>query len=223
MRRGLIRQLFILASAISLLLALATLILWARSYSIADHLTLNSTRYWRVKGTDETAADYRGLVALDTVGMNRGSIAFYHRRSTELSLGLQNVKEWSTTYPEGIVLLWEKKTPWVGPLQDNMPIFNVVDEHILIDRFGFFYGSCSIGGMFSGSIDFRDRIVCLPAWLFTLLAAWLPGYQLLSAVRSRRRRRTASCLRCGYDLTGNVSGTCPECGSPVPPTPEAAA
>jgi hypothetical protein len=24
------------------------------------------------------------------------------------------------------------------------------------------------------------------------------------------------CLQCGYDLTGNLSGTCPECGLPVP-------
>ncbi|UCG17088.1 MAG: hypothetical protein JSV19_03465 [Phycisphaerales bacterium] len=23
------------------------------------------------------------------------------------------------------------------------------------------------------------------------------------------------CRRCGYDLTGNVSGVCPECGEPV--------
>ncbi len=28
-----------------------------------------------------------------------------------------------------------------------------------------------------------------------------------------------ACLSCGYDLTGNTSGTCPECGSPVPSSP----
>lgn len=27
------------------------------------------------------------------------------------------------------------------------------------------------------------------------------------------------CGRCDYDLTGNVSGTCPECGWKIPPTP----
>jgi hypothetical protein len=31
--------------------------------------------------------------------------------------------------------------------------------------------------------------------------------------RCRRRRRPGHCRRCGYDLTGNVSGVCPECGS----------
>jgi len=23
------------------------------------------------------------------------------------------------------------------------------------------------------------------------------------------------CLKCGYNLTGNTSGTCPECGTPI--------
>jgi len=28
----------------------------------------------------------------------------------------------------------------------------------------------------------------------------------------RQRRAKGLCVRCGYDLTGNVSGVCPECG-----------
>ena len=32
------------------------------------------------------------------------------------------------------------------------------------------------------------------------------------AVRSTIQGR---CLRCGYDLTGNISGKCPECGNPT--------
>jgi hypothetical protein len=30
-----------------------------------------------------------------------------------------------------------------------------------------------------------------------------------------KRRRPGFCPRCRYDLTGNVSGECPECGTPV--------
>ncbi|MBU0640342.1 MAG: hypothetical protein KKB50_15875 [Planctomycetes bacterium] len=30
--------------------------------------------------------------------------------------------------------------------------------------------------------------------------------------RSDRRSRPGCCTRCGYNLTGNVSGVCPECG-----------
>ena len=32
-------------------------------------------------------------------------------------------------------------------------------------------------------------------------------------LRRWRRRRMGWCLKCGYDLTGNESGTCPECGT----------
>lgn len=36
-----------------------------------------------------------------------------------------------------------------------------------------------------------------------------------SGLRRQRRARLKQCLECGYDLTGNVSGVCPECGTPV--------
>jgi hypothetical protein len=35
-------------------------------------------------------------------------------------------------------------------------------------------------------------------------------------LRHWRRWRRGLCLACGYDLAGNVNGTCPECGSPIP-------
>lgn len=48
----------------------------------------------------------------------------------------------------------------------------------------------------------------------TLPIAWLASFA--RTTRCRRRRRQGKCLRCGYDLTGNISGTCPECGTAVP-------
>jgi hypothetical protein len=33
--------------------------------------------------------------------------------------------------------------------------------------------------------------------------------------RDRHRIPVGHCRNCGYDLTGNVSGVCPECGTPV--------
>jgi hypothetical protein len=35
--------------------------------------------------------------------------------------------------------------------------------------------------------------------------------------RDRLRRRVAEgrCAKCGYALTGNISGKCPECGTPI--------
>ena len=32
---------------------------------------------------------------------------------------------------------------------------------------------------------------------------------------AHRQRKKGLCLKCGYNLTGNVSGVCPECGEKV--------
>ena len=39
---------------------------------------------------------------------------------------------------------------------------------------------------------------------------------LARAVRRRRREDESRCAHCLYDLTGNESGVCPECGTPTP-------
>lgn len=52
-----------------------------------------------------------------------------------------------------------------------------------------------------------------------LIPAWLPLGCLLLIINllyvyHMRRRRNLECA-CGYDLTGNISGQCPECGTTV--------
>jgi hypothetical protein len=63
-----------------------------------------------------------------------------------------------------------------------------------------------------GMEPFTDYRLTVPAWLPTTILAVLPLTRGVAAAR-RRRRRTGRCHSCGYDLTGNVSGVCPECGS----------
>lgn len=48
--------------------------------------------------------------------------------------------------------------------------------------------------------------------LFAVVAGYLAAWPYLC--RYRRRKR-GLCVKCGYDLTGNTSGKCPECGSEV--------
>jgi hypothetical protein len=53
------------------------------------------------------------------------------------------------------------------------------------------------------------------AWIFlmlpvTVIALWIAGHV------HRARLPTTRCPACDYELIGNVSGVCPECGSPVP-------
>ncbi len=56
--------------------------------------------------------------------------------------------------------------------------------------------------------------VAVPAWMPLVLCLPYPAYAWLAGRRLRRRRARGQCLRCGYDLRGNVSGRCPECGVP---------
>ena len=67
----------------------------------------------------------------------------------------------------------------------------------------------------------------VPFWAFSVAFG---GVSWLAWAR-RPPVRPGACARCSYDLTGNVSGLCPECGSPVrkqrgapsPPSTEAPA
>jgi len=53
----------------------------------------------------------------------------------------------------------------------------------------------------------------IPTWLLALLTG-LPGC-MGSRAFWKRRRKAGVCRGCGYNLTGNVSGVCPECGEKV--------
>jgi len=62
-----------------------------------------------------------------------------------------------------------------------------------------------------------DRALQVRVWLLaTVFGVW----HVVAAVRAPSRRRTLRCRRglctqCGYDLTGNMSGVCPECGQAI--------
>ena len=64
-------------------------------------------------------------------------------------------------------------------------------------------------------VQFPDvRWVRIPLWFIFLVGA-IPTAWLWH--RDRRWIRPGCCLRCGYDLTGNTSGVCSECGLAKPP------
>lgn len=56
----------------------------------------------------------------------------------------------------------------------------------------------------------------IPLWLvFTVLGAYPTVAFIRGPVRRWRRGRKGSCFKCGYNLTGNVTGVCPECGAEI--------
>jgi hypothetical protein len=63
--------------------------------------------------------------------------------------------------------------------------------------------------------EYLEYFVFLPLWMPFVLFAPYPAFVLARLLRKRTpawRRRHGLCARCGYDLTGNTSGVCPECG-----------
>ena len=52
----------------------------------------------------------------------------------------------------------------------------------------------------------------VPFWLLALLVG---APTVVTWYRRPRRRVGGCCDNCGYDLTGNFSGRCPECGTPT--------
>lgn len=69
---------------------------------------------------------------------------------------------------------------------------------------------------FPGSRSLTGLNATLPLWM-PLLLFGLPLGILLARGPLRRlhRRRCGLCLKCGYNLQGNTSGTCPECGGRI--------
>ena len=69
-----------------------------------------------------------------------------------------------------------------------------------------------------------DSMVTKDGWNMLIVPLWLPlaGMTLLTIVlfiHSRVRWIDGLCGKCSYDLTGNVSGVCPECGTAIPVRP----
>ena len=58
-----------------------------------------------------------------------------------------------------------------------------------------------------------ERGMRVPLWATTCLFLIYPG--IAHFRRVSRRPDHPACTTCGYDLTANVSGRCPECGTPV--------
>ena len=73
----------------------------------------------------------------------------------------------------------------------------------------------------NGTVGTYRRQVRIPYWPVVAVTSGPPGFWVFSRVRRRRRlrerRARGLCTACGFDLTANISGVCPECGNTLPP------
>ena len=74
-----------------------------------------------------------------------------------------------------------------------------------------------LAGLYIMSLDGGlCRALGIPLWMpFTLFAAYPVIAFIRGPLRRYRRRKRGRCIHCGYNLTGNVTGVCSECGEPI--------
>lgn len=128
----------------------------------------------------------------------------------------------------GLVSLW-KEVSWAGPLGEgywaeagldygNMRLVLARQTSDSPKGWGVgwplgWFGRC---GCYVGvnRNNWRYGVLVLPLWVLVGLLFIHPSVAFVRGpVRRWRRRRRNQCIHCGYDLTGNTTGICPECGN----------
>jgi len=209
------RGIFFLASLLSLLLCLATVVLWVRSYWRADYLYFTKERV-RIDGQFRTLhADW----AIGLLLMN-GTVQFDRQKDVRRDHVL-NVRR-DGALIEGIHSATSGPWDWgeIDIAGDTREFVDNVGFAAPTERWWLFAwneGPRPFTGPYSrtGPPDGVSRAFFFPLWLVTCVLIVLPCLKLILLFIRIRRRHTHCCPACGYSLTGNTSGTCPECGSPI--------
>jgi hypothetical protein len=186
-----VRQLvFNFCRVVSLLLLLAVIIAWARSYRVGDAIE------WRRVTRDERTVFCWYLV----LSSGRGGVAL-SRDAEDYDAGHATIEDIGSHWR---LFGWKTGVPTYP-----QPVF-----HVGVGKpttsFAINWG----GGRRGGSSAALRRELIVPYWALALLVGILPGVQLRQVLKNRRRRQrreAGRCPTCGYDLRATPD-RCPECG-----------
>lgn len=169
----------------SLLVGIGSIALWHRSYACCDEWAVNHGRTY-------------------DVGTRRGRLVFSAQTSVRMV----------QSGPGGA---------WVDPPSAGLAPEWRFRHHVWATEDWFEPGVLGFD-VSSGDVEFGTSLwqihhegtsVVVPLWFVTACALVLPARWGWRRFRRRDERAPGACVRCGYDLTGNVSGVCPECGRAV--------
>lgn len=223
------RRPFTMTSALSLLLWAATIVLWVRSYWVADH-------FWMIyrSGGAELFRCSRGDFELyhsrsDEKGNFQSAIRFSHAEGDSISARTTvypiHRQWWVFTYdatpppppptPRQIREARDTIAAWDKVRQEHLTVPARREEvDLLRDR------AREANWVLANHRSSHWQLV-FPAWMAAIATAMLPAFWIALMLRRRRgaqRMRRGLCSRCGYDLRASTD-RCPECGTLAPKNP----
>jgi hypothetical protein len=201
------RKALIFVSALSLLLCVAMVVLWVRSYRHCEQLMHRNPDLMK-DPTMFRVATCRGSTYFCVCEMS-GDAA--QRSLGVVSDGTRGYFQMTPTWRYS----WEYRngpkpfiplTTRLGFGLNKYPLVNV--EPPLVGKMG-----DSVNATIRNGVETRCT---MPMCSLVLLFAATPAASLANRWRRARRSCRGACPECSYDLTGNTSGTCPECGTAIP-------
>jgi hypothetical protein len=191
------RRLLTLVTWACVLLFVAGVAIWLRSYHHTDTLTRHTL-------TPRPGVNHHHTITLQSSG---GGLRL-HARSHPAANGIPDVHRADLSTRVN----WQ----WSSASGHESPAYPITANDFAtpsMKRWGLLLLDGSKLTDFVGHADRRTTVV-VPLWLIALPAAVPALLYLYAAARRSRRFAANHCGACGYDLRAS-SGRCPECGAPI--------
>jgi hypothetical protein len=185
------------ATALSLLLCAATVVLWVRSYRWVDVVT------YRTEPTAPPECRQYEVAAGSVAGRLGFQLTRVEYRVLDGYGAGVDVRQRSLAR-----FYWDRSERARGDVEDDPPVGAPGARGVL----GFTADARVREAWVGNGITWRDRRLVLPYWCPLVLAAAVPTAALLRRRLRRRRSRRGLCPACGYDLRATPE-RCPECGA----------
>jgi hypothetical protein len=129
------------------------------------------------------------------------------------------------TSTRGVFVIWRKDDNWLDyglRYATESPFDPIAELQRLSIPFTAFAGFFSTNSLLALKKTPNEFIGALgvPHWFPMLLFAVPRTMRIRSILKQRRLAMSGHCRRCGYNLTGNVSGVCPECAMSIERVPK---
>ena len=186
---------------LSLLLFVATASLWVRSYWRFVDFGHNSSRR-------DATAYVQHVVRL---GSMSGRLLFTRR---------DLILPWADPPTAQVVAEWERGNGWYWTQSPQFDLYRVFPPQPGERTWQKDFAGCRFTRVIelngNNSPSTLGVVVIVPYAYVCAVLTVLPVVYAWRLQRYRMAVRKGLCLVCRYDLTGNVSGVCPECGTAIP-------